>query len=626
MADSMEKDEVIEDAILDELNTTLDEHTRINIGLIGPVSVGKTTMINALFTNTYGNTALKRSTLCPQLYHETLKENDLCNDPKKIYELNEQNYQELSSKPEITKDDITALDYFVPKIQKFVKLPKNIYYTVHDIPGLNDGHDKDIYFDYVRDNFQNYDIITYIIDVNSKFESTDDFSILNMIISQFQLSKEKLLNQKLIIVVNKCDDMEDKKTLKCYEKIKATLDKKLEHTNIDYDILHMSCETAYLYRMIKNRPDVLLEDKYYLKIGLNQYGKAVWKKLDQRQRIDRVKYDLNNGNIIVLESGFEKFIECVDSFLYGPDGQKSNSHLYIILENKIRYEWINQFEVFNTFMTQKESDTDSIGTYIPEFLSRYAKRIKAISTYLEYLEKYFIMVRDNCFAMTENTCSNKSYNDLHVIDKHLKKILSDVQENIPFISDEPFKSIIHTIQNKIVEICDGLLGSTIKISEAKFYMNFLCKHSYPKIYECMITFFKNVISKCKLDNRNQYIDFLNHCLESYELEQEQVINILLEVLPMIYQKIYRGSESKDSQMNGILSLIYEYLPEIHGKTDQHIKYRNLRIYVRMLISRVQQMSGPDPDFDEYQKWINLARDNYNLQLESKLVHLLTNIK
>lgn len=611
MADSFEE----ETPSINSFFCTLDRKPGVNIGLIGPVSVGKTTLVNALFTSTYGNTALKRSTLCPQLYYETLNEDDLYDEPEKIYELNNKNYQELSSKSELTESDIEELEYFVPMIQNFVKLPKKLYYTVHDIPGLNDGHDRDIYFKYVQNHFDYYDIVVYIIDVNSKFESSDDFSILNMIISQFQMSKEKFLTKKLIIVVNKCDDMEDKRTHECYKKIKTILNKKLEHTEIDYDILHMSCETAYMYRMIQNRPDVVLDDKYYIKIGLNQYGKVEWKKMDHGQRIDRVKLDLKNGNIEVLESGFEKFIECVHSFLYEKDGQKSATKIFSIFENKIRYEWENQFNQFKKFLTQKDPDIE-LNTYIPEFLLKYAKKVKANSLYLEYMEKYFTMIHDDC--------TDISFENLTTIKLHLVEILREVKIYIPSIPDEPYKSIIKSIQNGINKHYDELLRNTDDMDEAKEYLDILQSNSYSGIYDCIAVLFKNMILKCELTN-NECFDFLDNCLTLYQLDQNQIMNILLQVLPVIYQKIYRHiSENSDSRMSGILSLVYEYLPEIHGKSERHIKYHNIRIYVRMLITRMQQMTGPDSDFDDYQKWINLARDNYSLKLEHKLVHLLTN--
>ena len=42
-----------------------------NIGIIGPVSSGKSTLINCLFEEYYCKTALKRTTLVTQIYTET---------------------------------------------------------------------------------------------------------------------------------------------------------------------------------------------------------------------------------------------------------------------------------------------------------------------------------------------------------------------------------------------------------------------------------------------------------------------------------------------------------------------------------------------------------------------------
>ncbi|ARF08481.1 hypothetical protein Catovirus_1_531 [Catovirus CTV1] len=42
----------------------------IRIGIIGPVSTGKSTFINSLFGKTYSQMKLRRTTMIPQVYHE----------------------------------------------------------------------------------------------------------------------------------------------------------------------------------------------------------------------------------------------------------------------------------------------------------------------------------------------------------------------------------------------------------------------------------------------------------------------------------------------------------------------------------------------------------------------------
>ena len=43
----------------------------INIAVMGPTSVGKSTFMNTLFTNRYSNTKMIKTTMLPQVYTES---------------------------------------------------------------------------------------------------------------------------------------------------------------------------------------------------------------------------------------------------------------------------------------------------------------------------------------------------------------------------------------------------------------------------------------------------------------------------------------------------------------------------------------------------------------------------
>ena len=43
----------------------------IHIAILGPVSAGKSTFLNALFSNTFSDMKRKKTTMLPQIYHTT---------------------------------------------------------------------------------------------------------------------------------------------------------------------------------------------------------------------------------------------------------------------------------------------------------------------------------------------------------------------------------------------------------------------------------------------------------------------------------------------------------------------------------------------------------------------------
>ncbi len=51
------------------------KRNQINIAICGPVSAGKSTLLNALFVASYSDMKIKRTTATPQVYFETKKQN-----------------------------------------------------------------------------------------------------------------------------------------------------------------------------------------------------------------------------------------------------------------------------------------------------------------------------------------------------------------------------------------------------------------------------------------------------------------------------------------------------------------------------------------------------------------------
>src|SRR5690606_16500736 len=63
------------------------EQLQINIAIVGCVSVGKTTLLNALFGKQYSDTKLQRTTMVPQIYQQT-DENQTTQNTQLIREAN----------------------------------------------------------------------------------------------------------------------------------------------------------------------------------------------------------------------------------------------------------------------------------------------------------------------------------------------------------------------------------------------------------------------------------------------------------------------------------------------------------------------------------------------------------
>ena len=177
---------------------------------MGAVSAGKSTLVNTIFAETFSKCKIKRTTMTPQIYLETdAAKTETANEiNEKNTEINNKLIAKTQAGETVTLDDIKETVYLVPKVHDFTELEKDIYLTIYDIPGLNDGRTKDVYFEYIENNFNKFDIVIFVVDINSALNTSDEVDILVKIVENCKLNSEKYgIHNKLVILANKCDEM-----------------------------------------------------------------------------------------------------------------------------------------------------------------------------------------------------------------------------------------------------------------------------------------------------------------------------------------------------------------------------------------------------------------------------------
>jgi predicted GTPase len=323
------------------------EENRINIAAIGPVSAGKSTLINSLFVEQYSDMKIKRTTALPQIYHESTKTILSSN----IYEQNKKRNEEIMKKSSnanytMTNEECIEIEYFVPKVFDLVKMKQDVYLSVYDLPGLNDAKTKDVYFEYINKNFYKFDIILFVLDINSALNTADEINILELILNNIKKNNnEYSVDTKLIVLLNKCDEIEvdDSDNLKpidpeideMYEQaiqiVETTVD--TIYPCVDYEIMPISCEDSYIYRSFKRNPDAKLDIKYVNKFGSNEYGKTRWNRLKEQQKQNKIKelFEKFDYEDSIIQSGFDNFKYTLQAFL-------NSEYQYTYLMNHINYE------------------------------------------------------------------------------------------------------------------------------------------------------------------------------------------------------------------------------------------------------------------------------------------------
>ena len=310
----------------------MEERLNINIGIIGCVSAGKSTLLNSLLLENYTTMNIRRSTLIPQLYHEYYKKTQF----KSAIEINKDSSNkneeilsrlDNSSEYILKKEDCTEMEFHIPKIQDLKFIKPTIDYTIYDIPGLNDGRTKDVYYDYLKKIFDKFDIILYVLDINSGLNTSDEMNVLKFIMSRVQFNKDKKTTF-IIPIINKCDDMtmeSGKLTCKShfipnYDQIINTINDYKKRFDIEKYVsepIPLSLKYSYIYRMIRSDPEFKLsaEDKYY--VGFNEMGKRFDRLSLQEQNdgIKRIFEDKQFINEMIDLTGFNQLIDSIKNIM-----------------------------------------------------------------------------------------------------------------------------------------------------------------------------------------------------------------------------------------------------------------------------------------------------------------------
>ncbi len=339
------------DSIVDKIETKPPEQPKIkeamnqppkdniNLCFVGGVSTGKSTILNAVFSEQLTQCKIKRTTMVPTIYVE----NDVIEyDQTAIYKTISDKNQEMIEKSEngipISKDDYQELIFNVGKLD--INILPDAFVNVYDIPGLNDARTKNIYYEYLETNFHKFNMVIFLVDIHSGLNTSDEIDILNFITNNTKYQMEKN-NRKIftLVVVNKADDMQfNEETHKLeftgemkemYEQVQKTIHDEFKRKQVEsqlIDIIPLCAIDAYLYRMVqKHGHKFKLTPEQILKIGINENGKkfSTLKPDVQEKKVYEILNDENFIDTMIQLSGFSQFEEILNTFLNENDTGKS---------------------------------------------------------------------------------------------------------------------------------------------------------------------------------------------------------------------------------------------------------------------------------------------------------------
>jgi len=538
---------------------------QINIALVGAVSAGKSTLLNTIFAKTYSHCKIKRTTMTPQLYYE-FDGKSPSKTSKSIKEenraINEMYIKKTESGVAATIEDIKETKYIVPKIYNFTKLAKDVYLSVYDIPGLNDAKTQELYFQYLETNFYKFDIILFVVDINSALNTSGEVEILTKIISNCKRNFEEFgVHNKLIVMANKCDEMSltDDGDLQLEEEHAEMFDqitKQVSQTvndifpELEYETCPISSEDSYIYRILEQNPDTELDMKYLNKFGYMEFGRTRWNKLSEEKKKTQIKKLMGEWDMesTLNITGFNGFKETLNRYL-SPENQKRFVSNHIIYELK---------QITNNNNIDINNEIHEFHNYYLKFKElnrRISCGADGISIFTDHMTNFLDGYKSNVISgFIDGIDSIDNWTIVGKKGKTVEKIPSNVHiKNESFIPQiEEVKKIMDTMVstfNGDVPIIENI-SSMINGVLTKFYTQEIDNKSKPvkTLYEYIKSLlgFDVMPSKTNIDNffdnpnmlnssAEDIISYINTFEQKNLLNSETKLNKVLDILIKIYR-------------------------------------------------------------------------------------------
>lgn len=307
----------------------------INICFVGGVSTGKSTILNAIFCEQLTQCKIKRTTMVPTVYIEnSVSSNPFESDSESIYKKISEKNKDIIEKTEnghkLSKDEYSELVFNVGKLD--INILQDSFVNVYDIPGLNDARTKDVYYEYLDNNFHKFNLVIFLVDIHSGLNTSDEIDMVNFITNNTRQQLEKN-NRKIytLVVVNKADDMQldeeqDKLVItgelgEMYDQVSKTLHCEFVKKNISehlVGIIPLCAIDSYLYRMVKKHGrSFKLSPEQILKIGVNENGKkfSTLKPATQERKVYEILDDATFIETMIKLSGFSRLEHMLHTFL-----------------------------------------------------------------------------------------------------------------------------------------------------------------------------------------------------------------------------------------------------------------------------------------------------------------------
>ena len=262
----------------------------LTIFLIGEISSGKSSFLNALAGGIVSCVSLLRETINPEIYEfidRSGKESEF--DPNignhresleriaKILDEKHAKNKESVNGYNVTKPAKRTIEYVIDiddEPIKFMSL-NNRSFLVYDFPGLNDSTDsEDLFYDLIKKNINKCDILLYITKADSAFINKSGVDLFDKIRKLCSRTVEHGQFIELCVVINKFDDADDNDLTE----IASLVPEKISFD----EIFRFSSHTFLLSSILRHK--LTIPVPYFLQNEMRKIFKNAGYKLNESQK------------------------------------------------------------------------------------------------------------------------------------------------------------------------------------------------------------------------------------------------------------------------------------------------------------------------------------------------------
>jgi small GTP-binding protein len=625
---------------------------KINIGIFGCVSVGKSTFLNAISGRQFSDTEIKRTTMVPQVYTETESENGQITNATIIRRDNRYANETASNQIDIGKFTIKQCQPVYHQIDRICDLfdtsiiDPRIKIDIYDIPGLNDSTSKNIYYEWVSQNIHMFNIIIFMTDVTKGLNSSDEIDVLKLLLGSMTKS-----NAKMICLMNKCDDIyfdpeqndlvfEEEEQEKIYiqaTNILADLAKTfgfiMNKTDRITPFIPISSENCYIYRALKMNQNCILDPIHQNRLCKNECGANQWKKmtnLEKENLFNLVVTKLNETyQSKILDTGYIT----VKSIIQG-----------IINKNKSEFMMHHIEEDMKKLIVNTIDDSLEYVKNVQEF-DKQLKSLETLTGKTSYavLWKNIMCSIDNYVASILKTNTRiinnrgafnfESFDKIHSMMQSYCMTFRYLIEQLSLIKDYPydFMRVKHmSLVSKLLDIYNQLNSI-----ESEDYM-----HIVPENLKCYLQiihtyapdkfdhYAKIFLSFSIFDSKNKYIsknekelmnliEYINKHSAMTPVLVEQICSIL--IIKLSYTINWTISRSFDRNFDYLITLKRMINKTIKLSRDEF--YYPLNVLLEIINKNISIGLGTNsltniykPEID-YQKALSLLNHNIDYELD-----------